>query len=190
LHYHAIGREIKDRTRVGFKLYPKGYVPTYVQQSSGMGGSRGGIDIPAGADSVRGDGYFLLKKPTRITSFQPHMHNRGKAMCMEAILPDMSIESLSCAKFNINWHLVYNYADDVTPLLPAGTIIHVTSWHDNSTANKTNPDPRNWVGSGARTIDEMGFAWVNYYYVSDEEYQKALEERAARRTNLSQPQER
>jgi hypothetical protein len=188
LHYSAVGREIKDRTRVGFKLYPKGYVPKYVQHSSGMGSSRGGIDIPAGADNVRGDGYFLLKQPTRITSFQPHMHNRGKAMCMEAILPDMSIEPLSCAKFNFNWHLVYNYADDVTPLLPAGTIIHVTGWHDNSAANKTNPDPRNWVGSGSRTIDEMGFAWVNYYYLSDEDYKKALEERTARRANLSQQQ--
>jgi len=187
LHYHAVGREITDRTRVGFKFYPKGYVPKYVQHTSAMGGSRAGIDIPAGADNVRGDGYFRLKQPVRFTSFQPHMHNRGKAMCMEAILPDMSIEPLSCAKFNFSWHIVYNYADDATPLLPAGTIIHVTSWHDNSPSNKTNPDPRNWVGSGARTIDEMGFAWVNYYYLTQDEYEQAVKERARKATTSTQP---
>ena len=108
-------------------------------------------------------------------------------MCMEAILPDMSIEPLSCAKFNFSWHIVYNYADDATPLLPAGTVIHVTSWHDNSPSNKTNPDPRNWVGSGARTIDEMGFAWVNYYYLTQDEYEQAVKERARKATTSTQP---
>ena len=58
-------------------------------------------------------------------------------------------------QLQFDWQIVYNYADDVAPLLPAGTIMHVISWHDNSAANRYNPDPRNWVGFGNRTTDDM-----------------------------------
>ena len=109
------------------------------------------LDIPAGATDVRHDGYFKLEKPSRLISFQPHMHARGKALCIEAILPTMTVQPINCVKrFNSDWQLIYNYADDSAPLLPAGTILHVVTWHDNSSANPNNPDPRNWVGGGGR----------------------------------------
>jgi hypothetical protein len=38
-------------------------------------------------------------------------------------------------------------------------------------------DPRNWAGSGNRTIDEMGFAWISWYDMSQEEYQAAFDAR-------------
>ena len=41
------------------------------------------------------------------------MHNRGKRMCVEAILPSGRAETLNCMYFDFNWHKVYNYADDV-----------------------------------------------------------------------------
>ena len=46
-----------------------------------------------------------------------------------------------------------------------------------TTANKHNPDPNQWVGFGDRTVDEMGHAWVNVTYMSDEDYQAELEKR-------------
>ena len=46
-------------------------------------------------------------------SFQPHMHLRGKAMSIEAILPNGQMQVLShVADFNFNWHNSYVYADD------------------------------------------------------------------------------
>ena len=39
----------------------------------------------------------------------------------------------------------YVYDDDYAPLLPKGTILKITAWHDNTAANKSNPDP-NAVG--------------------------------------------
>jgi hypothetical protein len=42
----------------------------------------------------------------------------------------------------------YIYADDAAPVFPKGTIIHVTAWHDNTTAKASNPDPNQWVGMG------------------------------------------
>ena len=62
----------------------------------------------------------------------------------------------------------------MAPLLPAGTIIHITSWHDNTAANKYNPNPKNWVGSGQRTIDEMAFAWVSLTYLDEADFERRV----------------
>ena len=100
------------------------------------------------------------------------MHLRGKAMAIEAILPDGTTQMLSYVDhFNFNWMNNYIYADDAAPVLPKGTIIHVTAWHDNTPGNKNNPDPDQWVGWGDRTVDEMAHAWVNVTYISEEDYQ-------------------
>jgi hypothetical protein len=148
------------------------------------------LDIPAGT-VARIDGYTFLHKPARIIAFQPHMHIRGKRQCLELIYPtsgaSAKTEVVSCANFNYNWHLTYNYADDVQPLAPAGTILHTISWHDNSTANKYNPDPKNWVGDGQRTIDEMGFAWITWYDLSDEEYQAEFNARKGVKRTTTAP---
>jgi hypothetical protein len=53
----------------------------------------------------------------------------------------------------------------------------VTTWHDNSDRNPHNPNPKNWVGSGQRTNDEMAFAWVSLYYLDEADYQQRLEAR-------------
>jgi hypothetical protein len=91
------------------------------------------------------EGYFLLRENGRVESFQPHMHLRGKAMTMEAILPNGQTQVIShVADFNFNWHNTYVYKETASPLLPKGTIIKVTAWHDNTVANKANPDPNVW----------------------------------------------
>jgi hypothetical protein len=58
--------------------------------------------------------------------------------------------------FNFNWHNMYIYDDDVAPLLPKGTILHFVTWYDNTSNNKANPDPNQWVGWGDRTVDADG----------------------------------
>jgi len=184
MHYHSIGQEITDRTSVAFIFYPKGYVPKHVINA--VMAETKDIDIPPGADNVRSDAYYKLEKPARLTAFQPHMHNRGKAQCIEAIYPDMTVEQLNCVpRFNFGWQIAYNYADDVAPLLPAGTIIHVISWHDNSTNNVLNPDPRSWVGYGERSTEDMSRAWLNFYYMSDEEFKAEMAARKAHEPNLT-----
>ena len=125
---------------------------------------------------VRSDGYQRFHSAGRITAFQPHMHTRGKRQCIELLYPDNKTELISCTNFSFNWHIVHVYSDDAAPIYPAGTVLHVMSWHDN-TANKINPDPRNWVGQGNRTIDEMGFAWISWYDMSDDEYKAELDAR-------------
>jgi hypothetical protein len=178
-HYHSVGEELRDISKVGVVLYPRGYVPKYVQISKGIGQASNPLDIRAGADNVRFDGYYRFDRPVRLTGVQAHMHNRGKRMCIEAILPAGGVEQLNCFNFDFAWHKVYNYADDVAPLLPAGTIYHVIGWHDNSAGNRNNPDPRNWVGAGSRTSDEMGFAHTTWTYLEEEDYKRMVAERKA-----------
>ena len=74
----------------------------------------------------------------------------------------------------------YIYADDVAPVFPKGTVIHVSAWYDNTRNNKNNPDPDQWVGYGDRTVDEMAHAWINVVYLSDEEYNAVIAERKAK----------
>ncbi len=183
MHYSSVGEEITDRTRVGFKLYPQGEVPDRVLISRHVGDSFDTLDIKAGADNVRSDGYYVLPEPTQVTGFQPHMHIRGDRMCVEAIQPNGAIETLSCTGHNFGWHIVYNYADDAAPLLPAGTILHVIGWHNNTATNRYNPDPKNWVGFGNRSIDDMSFAWMSFFHMPDEVFEQKLTERKRLRSN-------
>jgi hypothetical protein len=178
VHYSSVGKEIRDRSRIGIWLYPKGYEPKYHQITKGIGNARNSLDIPAGA-TVRVDGYQLLNRPARISAVQPHMHQRGKRMCVEAILPSGSIEQMNCFDFNFNWQKLYVYEDAAAPLLPAGTLVHVVGWYDNSSANRDNPDPRNWVGSGSRSNDEMFFARTTWTYLEEADFKRMVAEREA-----------
>lgn len=187
-HLHSIGEETPAEIELGFVLYPKGYVPKHIRWSKQLAQPTTDLDIPAGT-IARVDGYVILHKAARITAFQPHMHIRGKRQCLELIYPSAGssarTELVNCANFNYNWHIDYNYEDDVAPLVPAGTILHTITWHDNSSANRFNPDPRNWVGDGQRTIDEMGFAWIGWIDLTDEEYKQELNARKALQQKVS-----
>jgi hypothetical protein len=139
---------------------------------------------------VRHDGYMRLTRPARVDAFQPHMHMRGKAMTLEAILPDNSVEVLSSVDhFDFNWHVSYLYADDVAPLLPANTMLHIIGIHDNTAANKRNPDPTMWAGFGERSVDDMLQLWINVVYLDDAEYNRLVAERQAKQGTLTTGQQ-
>ncbi len=179
MHYHAVGEEIRDHVELAVYLYPKGQEPKYRTVLTAFpatpgNAAMGQLDIPPNT-VAQTEGYQVLRAPARLENFQPHMHLRGKAMLLEAILPDGTKRTLSYVDhFNFNWMTNYIYADDAAPVLPKGTIIHTVAWHDNTTNNKNNPDPDQWVGWGDRTVDEMAHAWVNVTYISDEDYQEYL----------------
>ena len=181
-HIHAVGEEITAGSEIGIWFYPKGYEPEKRSYLVGFTGlrQRGFLDIPPNSMAST-EGFTVLKENTLITNFQPHFHLRGKAMQVEAVLPDGSAQILSyVGNFNFNWMTNYIYDDDAAPLLPKGTVIHVSAWYDNTAANKNNPDPDQWVGYGDRTVDEMAHAWMNVVYLDDAEYKALQAERKAR----------
>jgi hypothetical protein len=188
IHLHAVGEPIRDHVELGIYLYPKDQTPKYRTRLTGFEATQGygmSIDIPPNT-IAQTQGFTVLKEPARLENFQPHMHLRGKAMGMEAILPDGTTRLLSYVDhFNFNWMNNYIYADDAAPVLPKGTIIRVTAWHDNTTSNPNNPDPNQWVGFGDRTVDEMAFAWVNVTNITDEDYKDWEARHKPKQTNPS-----
>jgi mono/diheme cytochrome c family protein len=193
IHYSNGGEDITDDVQLGIYFYPKGQEPKFRQVLHLMGGTNaGGVDIPPNTVKQT-EGFFVLRENARVESYQPHMHVRGKAMEMSAILPSGQVQVLSyVSNFNFNWMSSYLYADDAAPLLPKGTIIKVLAWHDNTAANKSNPDPNVWVGYGDRTVDEMAHAWVNVTYMGDDDYKAELaarRERNAAKARATQQQQ-
>ena len=179
IHYHSVGEELTDSTDVGIWLYPKGYVPKYrvYAQAMGVQHAMATLDIPPGKVTVH-HAYVPMRLPARLENYQPHMHVRGKAMSMEAIYPNGRTEMLShVSNFDFNWHVNYVYTDDSAPVLPKGTILHLTAWHDNTASNRANPDPTQWVSWGQRSYDDMYHAHVNVTYLTDEDYEEIIEDR-------------
>jgi hypothetical protein len=181
MHYFAIGSEQHNKTTIAFKFYPKGEVPKYQVRSLPVRNiPNEELEIPPNS-VVRTDGYYRLTRNARIDSFQPHMHMRGKGMTLEAINLNNTVEILSSVDhFNFNWHINYIYSDDVAPLLPAGTVLHMIGIHDNTSANRRNPDPNMWAGFGERSVDDMVQVWLDLVYLDDADFQKAVAERKAK----------
>ena len=187
LHVHPYREDTSTNMEIGFKFYPKGYVPKYVAQTELMGDDHE-LDLPANSDNVRYDSYKILTVPTRILAYAPHMHTRAKAQCLEAILPEKSeqrdgnkVETLSCINhFDFNWMMVYEYATDAQPLLPVGTVLHLINWYNNTGSNRLNNDPDNWIGYGQRSIDDMAMAWMTFYNLSQKDFEQQVAERKAK----------
>jgi hypothetical protein len=184
IHYSQAGETITSNVEMGIYFYPKGQEPKYRNRLTLVPAALGTLDLRPNAVTVT-EGFYPLRENARIESFQPHMHLRGKAMMVEAILPTGQRQVLSHVNdFNFMWMTTFVYADDVAPLLPKGTQLKVTSWHDNTTAKKTNPDSNQWVGWGDRTVDEMAHAWINIVYLNDDEYKTEVEKRKAATTTV------
>jgi len=179
VHLHSNGRDTKAHLEIGFKFAPKGYKPTYRSAQLGLGN---GVDIdirPMEANQQL-HAYTVLQDHVKISSFEPHLHAPGARMCLEAIW-GFNIETLNCVGYDHNWVRGYDYTDDSAPLLPKGTILHITGFMDNSPSNKNIPDPRNWQGSGNRSVANMFIDLGNRVVLSDEQFQ---DEMARRREKL------
>jgi hypothetical protein len=189
IHYSQAGEEITNKVEMGIYFYPKGQEPKYRTTLSLVPAALGTLDIRPNTVAVV-EGFTTLREAARIESFQAHMHLRGKAMMLEAILPTGFKQVISLVSdFNFNWMTTYVYADDVAPLLPKGTILKVTAWHDNTSAKKSNPDPNQWVGWGDRTVDEMAHAWINIVYMKDEDFKIEQDKRRATQTTTAAAQQ-
>ena len=189
-HIHAAGEEVTSSSELGIWLYPKGQEPTkrsYLVGFTGLKNGTEGLDIPPNSVAYT-EGFNVLKENTIITNFQPHFHLRGKAMQVEAIFPDGRTQTVSYVKdFNFNWMTNYIFKDEAAPVFPKGTIIKVSAYYDNTKANKSNPDPEQWVGYGDRTVDEMAHAWMNVVYLSDAEFQERVAKYGVGVTNGVKP---
>ncbi|PCJ27063.1 MAG: hypothetical protein COA96_03880 [SAR86 cluster bacterium] len=124
-------------------------------------------------------GMHSFDHPVRIDSFQPHGHLRMNAASLEVFYPETGrTEQISqISNWSATWHHSHIYDTDVAPLLPAGAVLIIKQWYDNTSANPNNPDPDVWVMGGSRTADEMTHAWIAVTHLDDEGFEKIAAER-------------
>jgi hypothetical protein len=178
VHLHSNGRDTRAHLEIGFKFQPKGYEPTYKRAVFGLGNGVD-IDIKPMESNQQLHAYTVLQQNTKLTSFEPHLHAPGARMCLEAIW-GYNIQTLNCVGYDHNWVRGYDYDDDYAPLLPKGTILHIIGFMDNSPANKNVPDPRNWQGSGNRSVANMFIDLGNRVSLSDEQFQQEMAQRRSK----------
>ena len=127
-------------------------------------------------------GFHSFDHPVRLDSFQPHGHLRMNAASLEIFYPETGrTEQISqVSNWSATWHHSHLYDPDVAPLLPAGAVIVLKQWYDNTSDNPNNPDPDMWVMGGSRTGDEMTHAWLAITHLDDEGYNRLKDERNER----------
>jgi mono/diheme cytochrome c family protein len=175
VHLHSNGRDTRAHLEIAFKFHPVGYQPKYRPLTVGLGNGMD-IDISGMEAGQELHAYAVLQEHAKIISFEPHLHAPGMRMCLQAIW-GINVETLTCAGYDHNWVRGYTYEDGYQPLLPKGTILHIIGYMDNSPTNSNIPDPRNWQGSGNRSVTNMFIDLGMRVQLSDEQFMEEMAER-------------
>jgi hypothetical protein len=175
VHMHSNGRDTTAHMEVGFRFHPVGYEPKYQNAFIGLGN---GVDISitGNAKDQELHAYTVLNQHTKVVTFEPHLHAPGERMCLEAIW-GYTVETLSCVGYDHNWVRGYPYAENAAPLLPKGTILHIVGYMNNTETNPNVPDPRNWQGSGNRSVTNMFIDLGIRVTLTDDQFFEAMEDR-------------
>jgi peroxiredoxin len=117
------------------------------------------LAIPPHDDNYRVEASRIIEEDSMLLELMPHTHLRGKSFQYEAIYPDGKREILlDLPRYDFNWQNTYVLASPKR--LPKGTELHCTAIYDNSTKNKSNPNPDEEVRWGDQTWEEM---MIGYY---------------------------
>ena len=175
IHLHSNGRDTTGHLEIGFIFHDRDFEPKYRDSINFTGN---GVDISIAPNQTDQElhAYSILEAHTKIVSFEPHLHAPGTRMCLEAIWGHQ-VETLSCTGYDHNWVRTYQFEDSAAPLLPKGTILHITGYMNNTETNINIPDPRNWQGSGNRSVTNMFLDLGIRVSMNDEQFLEAMEER-------------
>ena len=175
VHLHSNGRTTTARLEIGFEFFPEDYEPIYQGSITSLANGAD-IDIRPNEPGQQLDAYTVVTRPTKIVSFEPHLHAPGERMCLEAIW-GFKAETLACVGYDHNWVRTYVFEDDYQPLIPPGTVLHITGYMNNSPSNVNVPDTRNWQGSGNRSTSNMFIDLGERVSMSEEQFIREVEER-------------
>jgi len=181
VHYYPMGEVVEDEvTELGFWFHPEDYEPDYVQDLANYRLDGDLAIAPNGTAMIQG--FHSFDHPVRIDSFQPHGHLRLRAAALEVYYPETGRREVMSMISNWTtwWQHSHLYEEDVAPLVPAGGVIMLTFWYDNTADNPNNPDPEQWVYRGSRTTDEMSHAWIAVTHLDQEGYEQLEADRKAK----------
>ncbi|HUP22311.1 MAG TPA: hypothetical protein VNB06_05165 [Thermoanaerobaculia bacterium] len=156
VHYVPVGQEVEDEIAFGVHLVD-GRVDQIVRV---VGTDYRAIEIPPGEPHYEIVDEVTLLHDLHALSSGIHMHLRGSAYTMEAVLPDGTVKLITeVPRYDFNWQSNYVLQEPV--FMPKGTKFRVTSVWDNSEENPHNPDPSATVRYGPWTNDEMVNSWAH-----------------------------
>jgi hypothetical protein len=166
---------------MGIWLWPADYQYEYKQDLALYPIRAGGELVMKPHGTTMMQGFKTFDHPVRIDSFQPHGHLRLRSASLEILYPETGeIEVISMiSNWSAVWHQSHIYSPDAAPLVPAGAVLIMKQWYDNTENNPNVVDPDMWVDDGSRTADEMTHAWIAVTHLDEEGYQELIEERQA-----------
>ncbi|MQA90852.1 MAG: hypothetical protein GEU90_11525 [Gemmatimonas sp.] len=175
IHLHSNGRKTTGHLEIGFELFPEGYEPKY---QGGITALANGTDIDIRGDQAGQEirAFTVVREPTKIISFEPHLHAPGERMCLEATW-GFKTETLACVGYDHNWVRTYVFDNDYQPLIPPGAILQITGYMNNSETNPNVPDSRNWQGAGNRSVGNMFIDLGERVTMSEEQFVEEVKER-------------
>jgi hypothetical protein len=176
----AQGQMVEDNiVEIGLWFHESGFEPKYKQDLSLYRlGNQADIVIPPNGYYMT-QGFHTFDHPVRIDSWQPHGHLRMNAASFEIFHPSTGrTEEISqVSKWSATWHHSHIFSPNVAPLVPAGSVLVLKQWYDNTSDNPNNPDPDMWVVGGSRTGDEMTHNWLAVTHLDDEEFDRLSAQR-------------
>ncbi|HEX5071060.1 MAG TPA: hypothetical protein VFV78_12665 [Vicinamibacterales bacterium] len=152
VHYTAFGEAVKDRTKVGF-IFSKDAEPREVRPTHFFNTQ---LVLPAGAKDVKVDADVTFVADATVWGIFPHTHLRGTRWLYTLELPDGTKKTiLDVPHYDFQWQTYYMFKEPLQ--IPAGSKLVSSAWYDNSTGNKSNPDPKVEVHWGDQTWEEMQY---------------------------------
>jgi hypothetical protein len=178
----AANAVIEDNVvQMGLWLWPADYQYKYKQDLALYPIRAGGELVMRPHGTAMMQGFKTFDHPVRIDSFQPHGHLRLRSASLEILYPETGqIEVVSMvSNWSAVWHQSHIYSPDAAPLVPAGAVLIMKQWYDNTENNPNVIDADMWVDDGSRTADEMSHAWIAVTHLDEAGYQELLDQRKA-----------
>jgi len=118
--------------------------------------------LPPGERNIRVATTHRLEEPIRLLTIGGHMHSIGRKITLDAIMPDGREECLlRVDDWDPAWQGMYTLKNP--KLLPAGTILGIESFYDNSLQNPRQPNhPPREVRWGEPATEEMCISYMTY----------------------------
>lgn len=154
LHYAAMGREVRDESRLGLWFHDDATPPQdrMAIECACLAPARWKT-IPPRAANFKAQATLTLERDAYLYSVLPRMHYRGSAIRLDAEFPSGEVEPLlSVANYNYNWQMNYQFL--APKFFPAGTKLIASARYDNSSRNTFNPDPSQEVAWGRESFNE------------------------------------
>ncbi|PYS04754.1 MAG: hypothetical protein DMG12_09365 [Acidobacteria bacterium] len=145
-----------DRTRVGFYLSPAS-----LQSVTFLPVVNPFFAITPGDSHYQVKASVIIPADVELVAIAPHMHLLGREATVEARFPNGQRRQLiRIDDWDFRWQGNYFYNEPIT--LPAGTVVEMTAYYDNSLNNPKNPsNPPVMVRWGERTVDEMCLTFIS-----------------------------